>query len=182
MPDYKNKQIEEVRSKRGFIRYENNPSLPSSEVISKRKAVRVGNDHKGFVINGLGEVVGDGVASFYEFEEVDNDRFIKLFTNGMRETAGLSKAGATMFGFICLQIQDSPNTDKVELSYEKAYRSGLDMSDRVYRNGLRDLLEHEFIYESLVPGVFFVNIRFIFNGDRLALIKGYQRKTELGIK
>ena len=172
----------EVRSKRGFIRYEKNPSIPSAEIISKKKSVRVGNNHKGFVINGIGEVIGDGVASFYEFEEVDNDRFIKLFTNGMRETAGLNKAGATMFGFICLQIQESPNSDKVELSYEKAYRSGLNISDRVYRNGLRDLLEHEFIYESLVSGVFFVNVRFIFNGDRLALIRGYQRKSNKVLK
>lgn len=163
-------------SKRGFQKFENNPSLPELDSISKRKQVRVGSEKKGFVIDGVGEVVGDGVAAFYEFEEVDNDRFIKLYTSGMRETSGLSKAGATMFGFICLQIQDKPNIDQVALSYELASRAGLDISDRVYRNGLRDLLEHEFIYESLVPGLFFVNVKFIFNGDRLALIKGYQRK------
>ena len=27
-----------------------------------------------------------------------------------------------------------------------------------------------------MDGVFFVNIRYMFNGDRLAFVKGYQRK------
>jgi hypothetical protein len=27
-----------------------------------------------------------------------------------------------------------------------------------------------------MEGVFFVNIRYMFNGDRLAFVKGYQRK------
>jgi hypothetical protein len=64
------------------------------------------------------------------------------------------------------------------LSHQQAKRSGLDLSERVFRNGVRDLLEREFIYESLVPGLFFVNIRFMFNGDRLAFVKGYKRKSE----
>ena len=170
------KEIIEIKSKRGFIRYEKNPSIPDAQEISKRKSVRTGNDRKGFVIDGIGEVVGQGVAAFYQLEEVDNDRFIKLFQEGMRQTVGLSKAGATMYGYICLQIQNTPNTDEVKLSYESAYRSGLEISDRVYRNGLRDLLEREFIFESLNPGVFFVNVKFLFNGDRLAFVKGYRRK------
>ena len=168
-----------TKSRRGFVRHERNPSIPGPQDIAKKKPVRFGDDKAGLVIDGLGEVIGRGTASFYKIEEVDNERFVKLFQEGMRQAAGLSKAGATLYGFICLQIQDAPNTDKVELSYEKAARSGLDISDRVYRNGIRDLLEHEFIYESLVPGVFFVNIRFLFNGDRLAFVQGYQRKNAL---
>lgn len=30
---------------------------------------------------------------FYEFEEVDNTRFVKLFLEGVKQATGLSKAG-----------------------------------------------------------------------------------------
>lgn len=33
-----------------------------------------------------------------------------------------------------------------------------------------------FLFRSPSSGVFFVNIRYMFNGDRLAFVKGYQRK------
>lgn len=45
-----------------------------------------------------------------------------------------------------------------------------------YRRGLRELLEKEFLYLTPYQGLFFVNIRYMFNGDRLAFVKGYQRK------
>jgi hypothetical protein len=44
---------------------------------------------------------------------------------------------------------------------------------------LRQLLEREFLYESLVDGLYFVNIRYMFNGDRLTFIRGYKlRKSD----
>ncbi len=53
---------------------------------------------------------------------------------------------------------------------------GLDIPERTYRHGLRQLLEREFLYESLVDGLYFVNIRYMFNGDRLTFIRGYKLK------
>ena len=37
-------------------------------------------------------------------------------------------------------------------------------------------MEREFLYESLVDGLYFVNIRYMFNGDRLTFIRGYKLK------
>jgi hypothetical protein len=51
------------------------------------------------------------------------------------------------------------------------------MPERTFRHGLRQLLEKEFIYESLVSEVFFVNIRYMFNGDRLAFVRTYHVKA-----
>jgi hypothetical protein len=50
------------------------------------------------------------------------------------------------------------------------------ISDRTYQRGVRELLEKEFLYRSPSDGVFFVNIRFMFNGDRLAFVKTYHLK------
>jgi hypothetical protein len=41
---------------------------------------------------------------------------------------------------------------------------------------VRELLEKEFLYRSPSDGVFFVNIRFMFNGDRLAFVRSYHLK------
>ena len=50
------------------------------------------------------------------------------------------------------------------------------LAPATFRRGLRELLEKEFLFRSPYDGTFFVNIRFMFNGDRLAFVKGYQLK------
>jgi hypothetical protein len=42
---------------------------------------------------------------------------------------------------------------------------------------LRELLEKEFLFLSPYQGLYFVNIRYMFNGDRLAFVTGYKRKS-----
>ncbi|HEV3237899.1 MAG TPA: hypothetical protein VGZ25_12980 [Gemmataceae bacterium] len=46
-----------------------------------------------------------------------------------------------------------------------------DISDRTYQRGVRELLKKEFLFRSPIDRVFFVNIRFMFNGDCLAFVK-----------
>jgi hypothetical protein len=50
------------------------------------------------------------------------------------------------------------------------------MKKTAYYNGLREMLDKEFLFRSPYDGTFFVNIRFLFNGDRLAFVKGYRLK------
>jgi hypothetical protein len=51
------------------------------------------------------------------------------------------------------------------------------LNDRTYLRGLRELLQKEFLYRSPEDvGTFFVNIRFMFKGDRLAFVKAYHLK------
>lgn len=46
---------------------------------------------------------------------------------------------------------------------------------------MRELLEKEFLFRSPSDGEFFVNIRFMFNGDRLAFVRSYHHK-ESGVQ
>jgi len=166
-----------ISSKKGVPVYSENPSVPNPEDIKRRKAVRYGNEQKGFVVDGgSGEVLGIGGMGFYEFEEVDNAKFVKMFLAGIKQAAGLSKAGLTIFEIIYSAVQDTPNNDKVELSYYSASKKIHGLNDRTYQRGLRELLDREFLFRSPSDGVFFVNIRYMFNGDRLAFVKGYTRK------
>lgn len=166
-----------VRTKRGVAIYETNPSIPDVESIKKQRLVRFGTEKRGFVVDGLGEIVGKGTAAFYEFEEVDNTRFVKLFLEGVKKLSGLSKTGMIVFEIIYRQMQDHPNSDKVELSFDLAKILIPDMTERTYNRSLKELLDREILFKSLINGVFFINIRYMFNGDRLAFVQGYKRKN-----
>jgi len=167
-----------IGQKQGVPVYATNPSVPHPDSISKKKSVRFGDDKKGFVVDGgSGEVLSVGGMGFYHFEEVDETRFVKLFLDGMKKAAGLSKSGLALFELVYRQVQDKPNTDEIKLSFYLASQHIQDLTDRTYRRGLRELLEREFLFRSPSDGVFFVNIRYMFNGDRLAFVTGYRRKS-----
>lgn len=167
-----------IKLKHGVPVYRSNPSVPDPDDIKKRKTVRFGDDKRGFVVDGgSGEVLAVGGVGFYEFEEVDNTRFVKLFLDGIKQTAGLSKAGLAVFELVYRQVQEHPGTDEICLSVEMVPDiGGRKMAKTSYFRGLRELLDREFLFRSPYDGVFFVNIRYMFNGDRLAFVKGYQRK------
>lgn len=166
-----------ISKKKGVPVYAKNPSIPNPDDIKKRKAVRYGSDQKGFVVDGgSGDVLGVGAMGFYEFEEVDNAKFVKMFLAGIKQAAGLSKAGLSVFELVYASVQANPNNDKIELSYYAASEHTKGLLERTYQRGLRELLDREFLFRSPSDGVFFVNIRYMFNGDRLAFVKGYQRK------
>jgi hypothetical protein len=161
--------------KRGVPMYRTNPSVPDADSIKKQRRVRFGDDKKGFVVDtASGEVLSVGGAGFYEFEEVDNTRFVKLFLEGIKQATGLSKAGLAVFELVYHQVQKNPGTDEIKISHFLASDSGI--NERAYRRGIKELIDREFLFKSLMDGVFFVNIRYMFNGDRLAFVKGYQRK------
>jgi hypothetical protein len=162
-----------LAEKRGVPIYTSNPSIPSPDEIKKPKRARFGNDMKGLVVdNGSGEILGHGGAMVYEWEEVDKERFVKLYLAGLKQAAGLSKAGLAVFDLVYRQLQNRPGEDTITLSI---LTSG--MKKTTYYNGLRELLEKEFLFRSPYDGTFFVNIRFMFNGDRLAFVKGYKLKN-----
>ena len=166
-----------IAHKNGVPIYEVNPSVPHENEIRKQRSVRFGDDKKGFVVDGgTGEILSVGSMGFYKFEEVDNERFVKLFLDGIKQTVGLSKAGLAMFELVYNHMQTNPNTDRVEISFYTSSKKISGLTERTYHRGLRELLDREFLYRSPSDGVFFVNIRYMFNGDRLAFVKGYQRK------
>jgi hypothetical protein len=41
------------------------------------------------------------------------------------------------------------------------------------------VLEKGFLYRSLAADMYFVNVRFMFNGDRMALVHSYRRKGSM---
>jgi hypothetical protein len=170
-------QTEVISQKRGVPVYRTNPSIIAKDEISRHKRTRIGNEQRGLVIDGgTGEIFGRGGAYAYEFEEVDKERFVKLFLGGLKQASGLSKAGLAVFEVVYHQIREKPNSDEVQLSFYRASQYLRDIGAKTYQRGLRELLEREFLFRSPEDGTFFINIRYMFNGDRLAFVKAYQLK------
>lgn len=94
-----------------------------------------------------------------------------MYLEGIRQATGLTKAGLAVFEIVYKQMQDNPGDDKVHLSWMT-----VDISKSTYYRGVKELLEKEFLYKTPYDGAYFVNIRYMFNGDRLAFVKGYHLK------
>jgi len=123
--------------------------------------------------SGTGEILSPGGALVYEWEEVDKERFVKLYLAGLKQAVGLSKAALAVFDVVYRDLRNKPGDDTVMLS-----KRTINLERRTYHRGLRELLEKQFLFRSHYDGMFFVNIRFMFNGDRLAFVKGYRLKAE----
>jgi len=166
----------QLTTKRGFPVYRTNPSVPSANGMPTRsKRFHVPGGKASMIVdNSTGEIKGIGGMGFWWDEEVDSTRFVKLFLDGIKQAAGLSKTGIQVFELVYHQMRENPGSDEIKLNQYVAKDHG--MSDRTYQRGVRELLEKEFLYRSPSDGVFFVNIRFMFNGDRLAFVKSYHLK------
>ncbi len=166
----------QLSTKRGFPVYRTNPSVPSSNTLPTRnKRFHVPGGKASMIVdNSTGEIKGIGGMGFWWDEEVDTTRFVKLFLDGIKQAAGLSKTGIQVFELVYHQMRANPGSDEIKLNQYVAKDHGI--SDRTYQRGVRELLEKEFLFRSPSDGVFFVNIRFMFNGDRLAFVKSYHLK------
>jgi hypothetical protein len=166
----------QISTKRGFPVYRTNPSVPQSNGLPTRnKRFNVPGGKAAVIVdNTTGELKGIGGMGFWWDEEVDSSRFVKLFLDGIKQAAGLSKTGIQVFELVYHEMQANPGRDEIKLNQYVAKDHGI--SDRTYQRGVRELLEKEFLYRSPSDGVFFVNIRFMFNGDRLAFVRSYHVK------
>ena len=165
-----------VTTKRGVPVYRVNPSIPPSNGLATRhKRFEVPGGNAAVIVdNTSGEIKGIGGVGFWWQEEVDASRFVKLFLDGIKQACCLSKSGMQIFELVYHQMREKPHNDKIELSQYLAHDRGL--NERTFRRGLRELLQKEFLYRSTSDGVFFINIRFMFNGDRLAFVRTYHLK------
>jgi hypothetical protein len=168
----------QVTTKRGFPVYRSNPSVPSANGIPTRSRRFQVPGGKGAVIvdNSTGELKGIGGLGFWWQEEVDSTRFVKLFLDGIKQAAGLSRTGMQVFELVYNEMRANPGSDEIKLNQYVAKDHGI--NDRTYQRGVRELLEKEFLFRSLSDGVFFVNIRFMFNGDRLAFVRSYHLRDD----
>jgi len=174
-----NRDIPCKTSRRG-IRHEKNPfignALANTKAGKKRMVDETGN--KGMVIanTDTGEIIAP--AGFWQYEEVDRTKFVKLYVNGVKAFKDLTSAGTTVFEILYTRVQEEVGNDMIFLTFPRIDQNVTQIAQATFYRGMKELLSKGFIAESTVPGMYFLNPDYMWNGDRLAFVKAYHCKTE----
>lgn len=157
-----------------------NPLVEPQVISTRHRLVKSGRSED--LINpATGEIVG--VAAIHQIEERDDAGFVKVFAAGVAAIYELSKTGHRVFQVVLDQYQRTPMSkgyaDSVELFWFGDGINGraVDMSERTWIRGLKELLEKRFLYPKS-PTSFWTNPALFFKGDRVMFIKEYRRKRQ----
>lgn len=161
--------------KKGVAAYAKNPFWVPYEVkIGKRHVTIAG----GFVSNvETGETVQH--AGIHRVEYVDEDKFVKLFTQNLKTFFDLSPASQKVLQFVLDTIQANANAEGIWLPWfdvaDYSEANNLKISRTSYHRALKEMLEKGFIAESERPNFYWINPHLFFNGDRMVFINEYRR-------
>lgn len=130
------------------------------------------------VAPGSGEVISKGAFGFIHEKEVDKEEFVKMYFAGIRKYGELTKAGTLMFEFVFHGMAglEGKDMDTIIINFIMAQKWKPDLTRPTYFRGMGELLAKGFIYRSLAADTYYVNIRFMFNGDRMVLVQSYRKK------
>jgi hypothetical protein len=161
----------EHATRRGVVLYEQNPFMLGIQTRTKRITNKRGDM---MLINNDG-VIQSQIAGFWESEEVDTTRFIKLFVDGVKGLAELSNAGTRIFEVLYTEMQKNIGKDQIYMSYTGLDRKQKIISRSTFSRGLSELIDKRFIAAMPAVGWYWVNPDFIWNGDRIAFMKEYRK-------
>lgn len=167
-------------------RYAENPFIKHTAETSatRTKPVFMAKDD-GIIISPItGEL--KGTTGIFTKEVVEKNQFIKLYAEGVAAILSLKAPGKKVFTLIYSQMIEAKNIGKTEivLNYKalsetepdtlKAMKLGRTTFDR----GIKECLSAKILAQTLTPFIYFINPAFMFNGNRLAIIKQYVLKEK----
>lgn len=106
---------------------------------------------------------------------VDEEKFVKLYIEGVKALTQLSQAGTKVFEVLYKQIQKHISEGQTHLSYNLAQKVADNVSRTVYHRGMKELQDKGFIVKSDLPGMYQINPKYLWNGDRIAFLHQIQR-------
>lgn len=115
---------------------------------------------------------------------VDKDQFIKLYIHSLPVLSELKNSTKLLFQYILFSVSEEIGKDCIYVSF-KDYLIKLEtnkflikISKATFHNAINELMEKKVIYKSELANIYFVNIAYIFNGDRLRFITEYHLKKQ----
>ena len=171
MADDRQKLI--LGERKGVPFYGANPSMPSpSDLTTRTRPKRIANGRDAMIVHpSTSEILGRSSVVFMASEDVDSNRFVKLYVDGVKGITGLKAAGVRVLELVIKQLHEKQDQDQVMLSSFLAREAGIE--ERTYQRGLRDLQDREVLFASHIEGLFYINIQFMFNGNRLHFVRSY---------
>lgn len=129
------------------------------------------------VESATGIVLGEDEMVFAEQIEVDSARFIKLYAGSMKEFLSLDESARKVLEILVEEVEKHPNQDTVMLLHE-LHGVGK-ISDRTFRAGVSNLIKNNVIARHVAGGMFFINPKLMFNGNRMRFMREVVRKKDL---
>lgn len=165
---------EEVKTRRGMAVYKKNPFVGAGMVKSKTRRL---TNQKGdmMVVGETGEIIAPA-AGFWQAQEVDAAKFVKLYVNGVRAFTELTNAGTKVFELLYLEVQKNIGKDRVYLSFA-ALDESAKLSQATFTRGMKELIEKKFVAPTEAIAWYWLNPDFMWNGDRLAFVREYRKKS-----
>lgn len=157
-------------------RYKENPFLENEILtIPRRKGVfKVGKSEKLIVDERTGEV--ESIAAIYGYEERDKEGFKKIFIAGIKSMMEMSTTGTKAFAYVldCLRINEAT----IYINIPRMAESCNWKTTAQCYSGLGELIANKIIAPSEQANLWFINPKFVFNGDRLLFMKEYRIRKE----
>lgn len=168
-------------SRRGLPTYEKNPSIQPAMLWQKTGVKRISSStssNKEMVLSdkATGAIITGVEVGFHERIKVDKTQFVKLYIAGVSAFIGLSKAGGRVLEAVLNEVNKNVGKDMIFISPRVA-DSLYGIKKSTFMSGLRNLLSREVLYEHIEENWYFININYIFNGDRLAFLQTYELDT-----
>lgn len=159
--------------------YKTNPSLESAEnnLTKKKTKIKFRNGNKALIDASTGEFAGELTNVFITDEEVDEEKFIKIYANQINILLELSPAAIKVLRLIYSEVLLKHNNDIISLSYTALKElNKWEWSKPTFNSGLNELLKHEVLFKSIHPFQYFINLQMFYNGDRILTINRYRLK------
>lgn len=159
-------------------KHETNPFIEDTSGMTldiktrKKKTIVMGNEDVVYVESG--EVKNSGGHFLYRTQEVDEEKFAKVYIGGMAQLYGLTKSGIKAFHYIISELK--PNNDKVYIYLPDLLKFSQWTSNKQGYQALKELVKAGIIALSTRPGYWFINPAIVFNGDRLLFVQEYKKK------
>jgi len=152
--------------------YDKNPFLfqDGIEIETKEKRRTVARGEKFKTPNGdrYEQVI-------HSVQEVDKEKFVKLFISKIRVLFDLSLTGNKLFYIFLFSISDSIGKDQVYMNFETArdiaQQCDFNLSNPVFYRGIKELIAKKIIAPSKSKYIYYINPAVVFNGDRAKFIE-----------
>lgn len=115
-------------------------------------------------------------AGIHITETVDAEKFLKLYFAGVKALCGLNNFGLKLFEFLYHSASSKIDQGVIYLKWDQEKQK---MSKATYYKGIMNLVENNFISPCNDQNLYFINLNYLFNGDRFTFIKTYQKDQNL---
>lgn len=150
--------------------FKQNPLIMVTEIPTKEMNVAIATT-KELADKQTGEV--EQVTRVMTRKVVDTEQFAKVYLDGVSRAFDLSKTAQRLFKIILMTLEK--NSDYIWLSFMGVQQHDPEMSDKVFRRAMAELVEKRFLAHANEPNKMWTNPHLFHNGDRVQFITEYRK-------